>query len=141
MKQTHLLIPILCLALLLSGCNPRFDSDSSIDRLQTVGFKVTLSGTTPEKLKAATAALNTDILVRGGNFTVELIAFTNLRKTVGSDYVSCQFHTFANANQAQQYYDLMIRSRAEFYKLSLQGTLVIFTNSEEAIELLDLEFA
>ncbi len=132
---------LLCLTLLLSGCQTGFNQSKCISQLQRAGFKITLHGDSGGILEEASASINDQIAFYGGSFTVEVVAFTNLRKTDGKDHVSCQFNTFATADQAQQYYKLLLEVRSQYYAVSLQDRVVVFTNSKEAVDILGLAFA
>ena len=100
------------------------------------------SSSNEEDLKKNNDAINADIKIMGGDFSVELDNAIALNKEVNNDYYNCMFLDFKNDEQAKRYYDLYIdtRSNENQYKLALVKDIVVLTNSQEAIDSLSLEF-
>ena len=100
------------------------------------------SSSNEEDLKKNSDAINADIKIMVGDFSVELDNAIALNKEVNDDYYNCMFLDFKNDEQAKRYYDLYIdtRSNENQYKLALVKDIVVLTNSQEAIDSLSLEF-
>lgn len=143
MKRTLSLITILAmLALLFAGCaEETFDWDANIDKLLAEGLTVDKNYTSASDLEAATTLFNSQIRVRGGDFSVEIKKATILLKD-GDTSFNCQFIEFASANQAQKYAEQYASARAEnnAYKIATCGSIVVLTNLEIAWQVIDLEF-
>ena len=142
MEIKKFLTVIVVLCLFLSGCSKSFDWDKSVEKIESIGFVVFNSSSNEEDLKKNNDAINADIKIMGGDFSVELDNAIALNKTVNNDYYNCMFLDFKNDEQAKRYYDLYIdtRSNENQYKLALVKDIVVLTNSQEAIDSLSLEF-
>ena len=142
MKIKKFLTIIVVLCLFLTGCSKSFDWDKSVEKIESIGFVVFNSSSNEEDLKKNNDAINADIKIMGGDFSVELDNAIALNKTVNNDYYNCMFLDFKNDEQAKRYYDLYIdtRSNENQYKLALVKDIVVLTNSQEAIDSLSLEF-
>ena len=142
MKIKKFLTIIVVLCLFLTGCSKSFDWDKSVEKIESIGFVVFNSSSNEEDLKKNNDAINADIKIMGGDFSVELDNAIALNKEVNDDYYNCMFLDFKNDEQAKRYYDLYIdtRSNENQYKLALVKDIVVLTNSQEAIDSLSLEF-
>ena len=142
MKIKKFLTIIVVLCLFLIGCSKSFDWDKSVEKIESIGFVVFNSSSNEEDLKKNNDAINADIKIMGGDFSVELDNAIALNKEVNDDYYNCMFLDFKNDEQAKRYYDLYIdtRSNENQYKLVLVKDIVVLTNSQEAIDSLSLEF-
>lgn len=137
MKWSWLAALCLCL-FLLSAC---VESASPMEDLEEAGFRRTLSGSTASTCERAQEAFNQEIRDNGGSFTVTVLRFVNLRKGSSEDFTTCQIVEFATEQQAQQYYDLSVAVPDRAFCLSLRGSFVILTNSQEAMEIFGGAFA
>ena len=142
MKIKKFLTVIVVLCLFLSGCSKSFDWDKSVEKIEIIGFVVFNSSSNEEDLKKNNDAINADIKIMGGAFSVKLDNAIALNKKVNNDYYNCMFFDFKNYEQAKSYYDLYLdtRSTENQYRLSLIKDIVVLTNSQEAIDSLSLEF-
>ena len=142
MKIKKFLSVIVVLCLFLSGCSKSFDWDKSVEKIESIGFVVFNSSSNEEDLKKNNDAINADIKIMGGAFSVKLDNAIALNKTVNNDYYNCMFFDFKNDEQSKSYYDLYLdtRSNENQYKLALVKDIVVLTNSQEAIDSLSLEF-
>ena len=142
MKIKKFLTVIVVLCLFLSGCSKSFDWDKSVEKIESIGFVVLNSSSNEEDLKKNSDAINADIKIMGGAFSVKFDNAIALNKEVNNDYYNCMFLDFKNDEQAKSYYDLYLdtRSTENQYRLSLIKDIVVLTNSQEAIDSLSLEF-
>ena len=141
-KKFLTVIVVLFLFLFLSGCSKSFDWDKSVEKIESIGFVVLNSSSNEEDLKKNSDAINADIKIMGGDFSVELDNAIALNKEVNDDYYNCMFFDFKNDEQSKSYYDLYLDtcSNENQYKLALVKDIVVLTNSQEAIDSLSLEF-
>ena len=94
-----------------------------------------------ENLEDATKSINSDIILGGGDFTVEVVKYASMVKDNDYDF-QCILIQFASTNQATMYYDLRIESRIEdsvnkFYK---SADVVDIADNEEVINILGYDF-
>ncbi len=129
----------LCLSiLLLSACAKDM---TPLEKLEKAGFQRTLSGDTASACARAQQAFNREIQDYGGSFAVTVLRFVNLRKGNAEAYTTCQIVEFATDQQAQQYYHLAVDISDRSFFLSLQDSVVILTDSQEAMGILGGVFA
>ena len=142
MKIKKFLSVIVVLCLFLLGCSKTFDWDKSVEKIESIGFVVFNSSSNEEDLKKNNDAINADIKIMSGAFSVKLDNAIALNKEVNDDYYNCMFFDFKNDEQSKSYYDLYLdtRSNENQYKLALVKDIVVLTNSQEAIDSLSLEF-
>ena len=94
MKIKKFLTVIVVLCLFLSGCSKSFDWDKSVEKIESIGFVVFNSSSNEEDLKKNNDAINADIKIMGGDFSVELDNAIALNKEVNDDYYNCMFLDF-----------------------------------------------
>ena len=142
MKRSALFVCIfLLISILLSGCSGTFDWDGTVSELEDIGLTVDQCYTTGDELEAITRSFNTDVLLNGGVFTVEVKRYTTLIKN-GDYSQNCQLVEFATRDEAKSYADLYVISRNDRSSFSIArcDTYVIITNLDEAMQAIDLEF-
>ena len=123
----------------LTGCSNSFNWDKSVSKLENAGYVVVNAGS--ENLEDATKSINSDIILDGGDFTVEVVKYASMVKDNNYDF-QCILIQFASTNQASMYYDLRIESRIEdsenkFFK---SADVVVIADNEEVIDILGYDF-
>ena len=123
----------------LTGCSNSFNWDKSVSKLENAGYVIVNAGS--ENLEDATKSINSDIILDGGEFTVEVVKYASMVKDNDYDF-QCILIQFASTNQATMYYDLRIESRIEdsvnkFYK---SVDVVVIADNEEVIDILGYDF-
>ena len=139
MKNNGLFAMFIALCLFLTGCSNSFNWDKSVSKLENAGYVVVNAGS--ENLEDATKSINSDIILGGGDFTVEVVKYASMVKNNDYDF-QCILIQFASTNQATMYYDLRIESRIEdsvnkFYKSS---DVVVIADNKEVIDILGYYF-
>ena len=134
------LLVSIVLAMLVS-CGG-IDWESDVEKIKNINFNLVKESESEKDLLDASKSFNTEIKFEGGDFEVEVIRFANYNKTVEDDYYPCQFIEFASEEDAESYYNLYIETRSSTneYKLKIHGSIVIITNSEEAMKTLRGKF-
>ena len=69
MKNKGLFAMFIALCLFLTDCSNSFNWDKSVSKLQNAGYVIVNAGS--ENLEDATKSINSDIILDGGEFTVE----------------------------------------------------------------------
>lgn len=139
MKNKGLFAMFIALCLFLTGCSNSFNWDKSVSKLENAGYVIVNAGS--ENLEDATKSINSDIILGGGDFTVEVVKYASMVKDNDYDF-QCILIQFASTNQAMMYYDLRIESRIEdsvnkFYK---SVDVVVIADNEEVIGILGYDF-
>ncbi len=132
---------LLTTVLMLASCSLFFDVDRCVEQLKAEGLTVGNSYTTEEEAKFATALVNSEIRLMGGEFESEVKSYTALIQ--GGDYSkSVQFITFAKPSQAKAYAELYVADRADGsdWRVAQGGSTVVLTNLEIAQEIVPLKF-
>ena len=132
------------LAMLLVGCAGKFDIDKSIEKLKGKGLTEGICYITAEECERATSLTNSEIAFMGGDFTVEIVKQYDLIEN-GDYSKSCTFITFANKEQATQFAELKIEyfakgENSNHCKIARDGCVVVMTNLEIAMDVINLEF-
>ncbi len=123
----------------LTGCSNSFNWDKSVSKLENAGYVIVNAGS--ENLEDATKSINSDIILDGGEFTVEVVKYASMVKDNDYDFQFILIQ-FASTNQATMYYDLRIESRIEdsvnkFYK---SADVVVIADNKEVINILGYDF-
>lgn len=141
MKKLLVFAVTLVLSLTLICCAATFDVEKSIEMLQEQGLTLSTVYTTERELTDGTALANSEIKLMGGDFTVELKAYSSLIQH-GAPSKNCQFFTFATQEQASAYADLYAASRrvGSAWRVAQSGCVVVITNLDLVQEQIDLEF-
>lgn len=139
MKTKGFFVIFIALCLFLTGCSNSFNWDKSVSKLENAGYVIVNAGS--ENLEDATKSINSDIILGGGDFTVEVFKYASMVKDNDYDF-QCILIQFASTNQATMYYDLRIESRIEdsvnkFYK---SVDVVVIADNEEVIGILGYDF-
>ena len=139
MKNEGLFAMFLAFCLFLTGCSNSFNWDKSVSKLENAGYVVVNAGS--ENLEDATKSINSDIILDGGDFTVEVVKYASMVKDNNYDF-QCILIQFASTNQASMYYDLRIESRIEFSenKFFKSADVVVIADNEEVINILGYDF-
>ncbi len=143
-KFVSLVTVFAMLALLLVGCSEKFDMDKSIEKLKDKGLTEGMCYITEEECERATSLINTEIKFMGGDFTAEIVKQYCLIEN-GDYSKSCTFITFATEEQATQFAELEIADFAKDgnynnWKIACDGCVVVMTNLDVAMDIINLEF-
>lgn len=140
-KWITLLVLIALISSLFAGCNKEFDWDESVEKLEKKGLTVSIDYTSEAALASATALFNSEIALEGGNFTVELKRTTILIQD-GDHAKNCQFLEFATEEQAKEYAEFYLSTRAadSQWKVARSGCVVVLTNLQTAVKTVNLDF-
>lgn len=145
MKKIAVVVTIIVvLSLLLVGCNGKFDMDKSIEELKAKGLTEGMCYITEEECARATSITNSQIRFMGGDFEVEIVKQYGLIEN--GDYSrSCTFIVLATEEQAINFAELFIKDAAEDgnpnnWKFARSGCIVVFTNIDMAMEVVNLKF-
>ena len=145
MKKIVSLVAILVVfAMLLVGCAGKFDMDKSIGKLKDKGLTEGVCYITEEECEHATSLTNNEIAFMGGEFTVEIIKDYSLIEN-GDYSKSCSFITFATEEQATQFAELKIEyfekcENSNNWRIAREGCVVVLTNLDVAMDVINLEF-
>ena len=136
------IILVLSFCLSFVGCSNKINVNRTIRKLERKGFEVTKLYESENDLGLATANLNVQINYFGGGFTVELVRQVDLAEKNDPEK-TCQIFVFKTEEQCKDYYGFVECDREHDmrYKLARKGTVMILTNSEIAINAIDLNFA
>ena len=142
MRKSIVVFIFMLVSALLISCTKDVELERNVADLEKAGFSIVSQAKSEQELESYTIGYNNKIKFNGGDFTVNIVGFTALNKTEDENYYSCQFVSFETSNQAEQYYDLYIESRAQNddYRLRLFEDIVVFTNSDEAMDIVTGEF-
>ena len=135
---------LLIFAMLLVGCVGKFDMDKSIEKLKDKGLTEGMCYITEEECERATSLTNSEIAFMGGDFTVEIVKQYGLIEN-GDYSKSCTFITFATEEQATQFAELNIEyfakgENSNHWKIACDGCVVVLTNLDVAMDVINLEF-
>ena len=130
--------------MLLVGCAGKFDMDKSIEKLKDKGLTEGMCYITEEECEHATSLTNNEIAFMGGEFTVEIIKDYSLIEN-GDYSKSCSFITFATEELATQFAELKIEyfekcENSNNWRIARDGCVVVMTNLDVAIDVINLEF-
>ena len=145
MKKIAVVVTIIVvLSLLLVGCNGKFDMDKSIEQLKEKGLTEGMCYITEEECERATSLTNSEIAFMGGEFTVEIVEQYGLIEN-GDYSKSCTFITFATEEQATNFAELNIEyfakgENSNNWRIARDGCVVVFTNIDMAMEVVNLKF-
>ena len=145
MKEIAVVVTIIVvLSLLLVGCNGKFDMDKSIEQLKEKGLTEGMCYITEEECERATSLTNSEIAFMGGEFTVEIVEQYGLIEN-GDYSKSCTFITFATEEQATNFAELNIEyfakgENSNNWRIARDGCVVVFTNIDMAMEVVNLKF-
>lgn len=146
MKKIVSLVTVLAVfAMLLVGCAGKFDMDKSIEKLKDKGLTEGICYITEEECEQATSVTNSEIKFIGGDFTVEIVKQYSLIEN-GDHSKSCTFITFATEEQATNFAELQIEYFTEKsdnpnnFKIARDGCVVVMTNLDVAMDIINLEF-
>ena len=143
-KFVSLVTAFMMLASLLVGCSEKFDVDKSIETLKDKGLTEGMCYITEEECERATSLTNTEIKFMGGDFTVEIVKQYDLIEN-GDYSKSCTFITFATEEQATNFAELNIEYFAKGentnnWRIARDGCVVVLTNLDVAMDVINLEF-
>ena len=130
--------------LMLVSCGGKFDMDKCIEELKEKGLDEGMCYITKEECERASSITNSEIKYLGGDFTVEIVKQYELIEN--GDYSrSCTFITFATEDQAANFAELNIdwfveEMNSNNWKIARSGCVVIMTNLEVAMDVINLEF-
>ena len=145
MKKIVSLVAILAVfAMLLVGCTAKFDMDKSIEKLKNEGLTEGMCYITEEECERATSLTNSEIAFMGGEFTVEIVKQYGLIEN-GDYSKSCTFITFATEEQATNFAELNIEyfakgENSNNWRIARDGCVVVLTNLDVAMDIINLEF-
>ena len=145
MKKIVSLVAVLAVfAMLLVGCAGKFDMDKSIEQLKEKGLTEGMCYITEEECERATSLTNSEIAFMGGDFTVEIVKDYSLIEN-GDYSKSCTFITFATEEQATNFAELNIEyfakgENSNNWRIARDGCVVVFTNIDMAMEVVNLKF-
>ena len=145
MKKIAVVVTIIVvLSLLLVGCNGKFDMDKSIEELKAKGLTEGMCYITEEECARATSITNSEIRFMGGDFEVEIVKQYGLIEN-GDYSKSCTFITFATEEQATNFAELNIEyfakgENSNNWKIARDGCVVVMTNLDVAMDIINLEF-
>ena len=145
MKKIAVVVTIIVvLSLLLVGCNGKFDMDKSIEQLKEKGLTEGMCYITEEECERATSLTNSEIAFMGGEFTVEIVEQYGLIEN-GDYSKACTFITFATEEQATNFAELNIEyfakgENSNNWRIARDGCVVVFTNIDMAMEVVNLKF-
>ena len=145
MKKIAVVVTIIVvLSLLLVGCNGKFDMDKSIEELKAKGLTEGMCYITEEECARATSITNSEIRFMGGDFEVEIVKQYGLIEN-GDYSKSCTFITFATEEQATNFAELNIEyfakgENSNNWRIARDGCVVVFTNIDMAMEVVNLKF-
>lgn len=130
--------------MLLVGCAGKFDMDKSIEKLKDKGLTEGMCYITEEECERATSLTNSEIKFMGGDFTVEIVKQYDLIEN-GDHSKSCTFITFATEEQATKFTELKIEDfekdeNTNNWRIARDGCVVVMTNLDVAIDVINLEF-
>ena len=130
--------------MLLVGCTGKFDMDESIEKLKDKGLTEAMCYITEEECEHATSITNIEIKFMGGDFTVEIVKHYDLIEN-GDHSKSCTFITFATEEQANNFAELNIEyfakgENSNNWRIARDGCVVVMTNLDVAIDVINLEF-
>ena len=144
MKKIVSIVTILMIfSILITGCSKAFDMNESVKELKELGL-VEGEIYNAEKLHDTNELANSQIKAMGGNFTVEIVKQYSLTDKSDST-MACNFLTFKTAEQATNFADIFVKTFAKDgnpnnWKFAHSDRVVIFTNIEGVLEVIDLEF-
>ena len=136
-KSAWLLIFVLSVALIFSACTPSYtweDAEKDVERLKEIGFEIYIENTEEER-EYRSESYNKDFEREGKDCRVELVNICGL--VINWDIII--FKEFKTEKQAKNVYDDYIASGSA-QKVVRFGRIVINTNAQEAIDLLDYNF-
>ena len=139
-----LVTTFIIFTILLAGCSEKFDIDKSIEKLKEKGLTEGMCYITEEECERATSLINTEIKFIGGDFTVEIVKQYDLIEN-GDYSKSCTFITFATEEQATNFAELNIEyfakgENSNNWKIARDGCVVVMTNLDVAMDIINLEF-
>ena len=145
MKKIVSLVNVLAVfAMLLICCVGKFDMDKSIENLKDKGLTEGMCYITEEECERATSLTNSEIAFLGGDFTVEIVKQYDLIEN-GDYSKSCTFIIFATEEQATQFAELNIEyfakgENSNNWRIARDGCVVVMTNLDVAMDVINLEF-
>ena len=136
-KVAVLLVVVLSVSLLFVACTPSYtweDAEKDVERLKEIGFEIYIENTEEER-EYHSESYNKDFEREGKNCSVELVNICGL--VINWDIII--FKEFKTEKQAKAMYDRYIESGSA-QKVVRFGKIVINTNAQEALDLLDYDF-
>ena len=133
-KNTWVLIMIIGVSLICSACIPNYgwvNVQENIARMEDLGFAVYMENNA-ENAQDVTKSINDQLLSEGKTFTVEIVSICNL---TDENYDIISFNEF----KTKEYYKDYLNSGSEQKSVRF-GKIVISSNSEKAIGLLEYNF-
>ena len=145
MKKTVSFISIMIVAaLILASCSLFFNEEKCIEKLKAEGLTEGMCYITEEECERATSLTNSEIAFMGGDFTVEIVKQYGLIEN-GDYSKSCTFITFATEEQATNFAELNIEyfakgENSNNWRIARDGCVVVMTNLDVAMDIINLEF-
>ena len=142
-KAVILLLAIVMSTFLFFGCEKEyvFDFDEAVFELADEGLTLSYyNARTGGFLDYDTKSFNSEIIVCGGDFTVEVTKIAHLN--AGNYYDTCVLAEFKTEQMAKNYAELRLadRDRDLTWKIAREGRVVIITDLELAMRVIRLEF-
>ena len=132
----------MCLGLLV-GCSSTVSWENNINKdiilLKNNGFHTYISNS-KEDLQEFNEGINKEIKQEGYNFTVKFVNVYSMTET--PDLTSGYYITFeelSTKEETKNYFTFLNREN-RMYKIYISGTIVIYTTSVKATELLNYKF-
>ena len=145
MKKILSMIALLTFAaLMLASCSLFFNEEKCIEKLKAEGLTEGMCYLTEEECERATSLTNSEIVFMGGDFTVEIVKQYDLIEN-GDYSKSCTFITFATEEQATNFAELNIEyfakgENSNNWRIARDGCVVVMTNLDVAMDVINLEF-
>ena len=143
-KVISMAVVLLLIATIFVGCAPKIDVERLTAKLKAKGLAEGVCYVTEEECKRATSLANSEIKFMGGDFNVEIVNDISLIEN-GDYSKSCTFITFATEEQARQFAELNVSYFASIgntnnWKIAQSGCVVVLTNLQVAMDLINLQF-
>lgn len=142
LKKIKIVLSTLCLGLLV-GCSSTVSWENNINKdiilLKNNGFHAYISNS-KEDLQEFNEGINKEIKQEGYNFTVKFVNVYSMTETL--DLTSGYYITFGELStkeEAKNYFTFLNREN-RMYKIYISETIVIYTTSIKATELLNYKF-
>lgn len=137
-KVALLLVVLLSITVVFAACTQSYsweDAENDIERLKEIGFEIYIENT-EEEVKDCNDSLNYQLTSDDKDFSVELV---NVCCLVVNKYDVIAFEEYKTEKQAKDIYEYY-HEVSSTQKLVRFGKILISTDVQEAIELLDYDF-
>ncbi len=139
-KLTLIMVLILALCLIFSGCAVKINEKNATEKLENKGFTVIKTYSSEDELKYATEEIKIQLYTFGGDFNVKVISQTVLAEKDNPEK-TCTFIEFEREDHAINYVLFLMDEKTEDdeIKIGREGSTVVITNSEKAQRWLDIQ--